>query len=164
MKRAARQRLGLLLGVAVLMALALWQWHRDREGAPGTLLALDPATVTHVELQTGTTPPRHYVRRDGHWWREDGGAATRADDNRVAALAAIATAPVEHWRAASDFDPAKIGLAPPQAVLTLDGRTLRFGASAALGHRCYVQVGTRIALVSLRYMPQPPQMATVDLH
>ncbi|WP_329741747.1 hypothetical protein [Dyella sp. A6] len=164
MKRAARQRLGLLLGAGVLLALALWQWQRDRAEAPGTLLSLDPSQVTRIELKVGTAAPKHYSHHDGHWWLEHDGTATRADDARVTALAAIAAAPVEHWRKASDFDLARIGLAPPGTILTLDGRTLRFGASAAIGYRCYVQVGTRIALISLRYMPQPPQDPTLDLH
>lgn len=163
MKRAARQRVALLLGVAALLALALWQWRRDRAAAPGDLLALDPAAVSRIALQIGNAPPMHYARRDGHWWRTDG-TPVRVDDARLATLAGIAAAPVEHWRAASAFDPAKIGLAPPHAVLTLDGQVLRFGGLAAIGDRCYVQVGRRIALVSLLYMPQPPQDKTIELH
>ncbi|MDO1528922.1 hypothetical protein QMK61_08800 [Fulvimonas sp. R45] len=161
MKRAARHRLALLAGVAALLALALWQWRVDRAAAPGTLLDIDPAAVTAVELQLDSTS-MHYARRDGHWWRTDGTPA-RADDARIDALAAIAAAPVGHWRPAADFDAAKVGLAAPHAVLTLDGHALRFGAAAAIGHRCYVQRGARVALVSLRYMPQAPRSERLDL-
>jgi hypothetical protein len=163
MRRAARQRLTLFAGVAVLLALALWQWRRDRAAAPSSLLDLDPAAVTQVALQIGDAAPAHYARRGGHWWRTDGTPA-RMDDARLDALAAVAAAPVEHWRAAADLDPAKVGLAPPRAVLTLDGHALRFGAVAAIGHRCYVQRGAQVALVSLRYMPQAPQDERLDLH
>jgi hypothetical protein len=161
MKRAARARLSMLAGVAALLALALWQRQRDAHGAPGTLLALDPAAVTDVTLRLGDTPAAHYAKRDGHWWHADG---NRADDRYLDRLAAAAAAPVLQWRAAADFDAAKIGLAPPQAVLSLDGRRLAFGATSATGPQCYVQVGARVALVSLRFMPQAPAAEHVELH
>jgi len=164
MRRAARQRLWLLLGVAVLLALALWQWRVDRARAPGTLLGLDPASITQVRLQVGQAAAMDYSRHAGHWQRTGDAASVHTDDARLDALAAIAAAPVEHWRPLADFDPAKIGLAAPRAVLQLDGHTLRFGAVAAIGHRCYVQRGTQVALVSLRYMPQAPANEKLDLH
>lgn len=163
MKRATRQRLWLLLGVAALLALALWQWRSDSARAPGNLLGLDPASITQVRLQFGQNAAMDYSRRDGHWQRTDGDTSIRVDDARLDALAAIAAAPVEHWRPLADFDPAKIGLTAPRAVLQLNGHTLRFGGVAAIGHRCYVQRGTRVALVSLRYMPQAPTSKTVEM-
>ena len=160
MKRVARSRLLLLLGAALLVALALWQWRRDGHDAPGLLLALDPAAITQVTLQLGDAPAMHYAKRDGHWWRDDG---RRADDRYLDTLTATATAPVLQWRAAADFDAARIGLQPPQAVLSLDGLRLAFGAMSATGPQCYVQVGARVALVSLRYLPQAPQQEHVEL-
>jgi hypothetical protein len=161
MTRAARSRLLLLLGVAALLALALWQWQREARGAPGILLALDPAAITQVTLQLGDAPATRYAKRDGHWWHVDGG---RADDRYLDSLTAAAGAPVLQWRAATDFDAAKIGLAPPHAVLDLDGRRVAFGAMSATGPQCYVQVGARVALVSLRFMPQAPKAEHVELH
>ncbi|MEW9622814.1 hypothetical protein [Rhodanobacter geophilus] len=160
MKRAARTRLLLLLGVAALLALALWQRQRDAHDAPGSLLALDPAAITQVTLQLGDAPVARYAKRDGHWWHDDG---RRADDRYLDMLTAAAAAPVLQWRAAADFDSAKIGLEPPHAVLSLDGRRLAFGAMSATGPQCYVQAGARVALVSLRYMPQAPQQEHVEL-
>ena len=160
MKRATRSRLLMLLGAAVLIALALWQWQDDARNAPGDLLALDPATVTQVALQLGDEPVAHYVKHDGHWWRNNG---KRADDRYLDTLTAAAAAPVLQWRSAVDFDGAKIGLAPPRAVLTLDGQRLVFGAMSATGPQCYVQAGARVALVSLRFMPQAPQQKQQNL-
>lgn len=161
MKRAARSRWLLLASVAAVVALAAWQWRHDAERAPGNLLALDPATITHVTLALGGNPAQTWTRRDGHWWQADG---ARADDRYVDGLVATAAAPVLEWRALADFDPAKIGLAPAQAVLDLDGQTLRFGAMSATGPQCYVQVGQRVALISLRYQPRPPAPKRVELH
>ncbi|MBD8874334.1 hypothetical protein [Rhodanobacter sp. DHB23] len=160
MKRAARSRLLMLLGATALVALALWQWRSDARNAPGNLLALDPATVTQVTLQLGDATATHYTKRDGHWWRDDG---RRGDDRYLDTLTEAASAPVLEWHAGGDFDAAKIGLSPPRAVLTLDGQRLAFGAVSATGPQCYVQVGQRVALVSLRFMPQAPQQKQQDL-
>ena len=156
MSRAGRQRLGLLCAVALLLALALWQWRSDQRAAPGTLLATTPAAIQHLELRLGDAAAQHYERRDGHWWHTDG-TALRADDNWLDGLAGTAAAEVLRWRPAGEFDPARIGLQPPRAVLTLDGQALEFGEISATGPQTYVRVGARIALISLRYLPRPPQ-------
>ena len=163
MKRAARQRLILLVAVVALLLLAGWQWQHDARHATGSLTVLDPAAVTHVALALPGAPAEHYEKRDGHWWRIDG-TPTRAVDARLNDLADTAAAPVLSWRPASDFEPAKIGLAPPRAVLRLDGQTLEFGEASVTGPQHYVRVGQRIALVSSRYVPRSPATATTELH
>lgn len=157
-----RQRLVLLAGVAVLVALALWQWQADRARGPGTLLSIVPAAVTRIALRLGPGPMEHYEMRDHHWWRVDG-TPRRADDGRLGELAATAAAPVIDWRAARDFDPAKIGLAPPSAVLILNGQQLAFGGMSVTGPQTYVRAGSRIALVSVRDVPRPSLTDSVQL-
>ena len=165
MKRAARQRLLLLASVAVLLGLALWQWQRDAGHANDALTTLDPAAIGHISLALPDAATLHYEKRsDGHWWRIDGTAHRVADDDRLRDLADIAGARVLSWRSLGDFEPAKIGLAPPQAILTLDGQTLAFGINAVPGPQRYVRVGERVALVSARYMPRSPEIRTTELH
>lgn len=154
MTRIACQRATLLGAVLVLLALAAWQWRTDQKAAIGTLLTVPPAAIAHIALRFDQGPTRHYARRDGHWWQTDG-TATRADAGRLGELAAVAAAPVASWRAASEFQPAAIGLAPPLAVLRLDGQLLEFGAIAAIGPLRYVRVGQRVALIPARYTPRP---------
>ncbi|HEY0200017.1 MAG TPA: hypothetical protein VGC19_16015 [Rhodanobacter sp.] len=163
MKRTVRQRLILLVAVAALLSLAAWQWQRDARDEAGMLTALDPASITHVTLTLPGTPTMHYEKREGHWWRADG-TPVRALDGRLDGLADTAVAHVLSWRPASDFDPARIGLAPPQAILNLDGVTLEFGETSVTGPQHYVRVGQRVALVPARYMPRSPATATVELH
>ena len=161
MKRAARHRVVLLAGVALLIALVAWQIYRDRQAAPGALLELDPGAITHVDLQIPLAPAEHYMKRDGHWWRIDRGRPIRADDLRLGELVNVAAAPVEDWRDADAYDDAKIGLQPPQATLILDGHAVIFGGMTAIGRSAYVQVGQRIGVVSLRYMPRSAQSKAV---
>lgn len=157
MKRAARQRAWLIGGVVVLVAIAGWQWHSDRQVDPGPLLALDPAAIQRIDLELPGAPAEHYAKHGSHWQTLDGASA---DDGRLADMAAIAAANVLSWRPAGDFDPAKIGLAPPIAVLTLDGQRLEFGETSVTGPQRYVRAGQRVALISVRYTPRPAQTNT----
>jgi len=163
MKRAARQRLVLLLVVVALLAWVGWQLQRDAQSTPGPLLTLDPASISHISLSFGGAATTHYEKRSGHWWQIDG-TPVRVDDARLADLTDIAGASVLRWRPSSDFQPAKIGLAPPLAVLVLDGQTLEFGETSVTGPQRYVRAGARVALVSVRYMPRPPGTKVTDLH
>lgn len=163
MKRATRQRLLLLLAVLALSSLAGWQWQRDARHETGNLTTLDPAGISRIVLTLPGAPTLHYEKRDGHWWRTDG-TPTRAVDARLNDLADTAAAPVLSWRPTSDFEPTKIGLAPPRAVLELDGQRLEFGESSVTGPQHYVRIGQRIALVSSRYVPRSPATSTTELH
>lgn len=163
MRRTARHRLWLCCGAAVLVALGAWQWRLAARTAPGTLLTRDPADIRHVAIGFQGHRASHFARRDGHWWHTDG-TPRPADDGRLDELARLAAAPVIRWRPAHAFDPARIGLAPPSAVLTLDGETLEFGGTAAIGPMNYVRVGDRIALVSVRDTPRPARADAVETH
>ncbi len=154
MKRHTRQRLWLIGGTALLLAAAGWQWQRDSAQAPGTLLTQAPGDITQVALRLGSGPLEHYARRDGHWWRTDGTPA-RTDDGRLTELVQTAGAAVLSWRPMSDFDAARIGLAPPVATLTLDSTQLDFGETSVTGPQRYVRVGDRVALIPVRYTPRP---------
>lgn len=162
MKRASRQRLFLLVAVIAIAVVALWQWQRDVGRQDDVLTALDPAGISRITLSLAGAATLHYEKREGHWWHTDG-TPVRADDARLSDLADIAAAHVLQWRAATDFDAAKIGLAPPRAVLQLDDQALAFGETSVAGPQHYVRVGQRVALVSARYMPRSPEIRTTDL-
>jgi hypothetical protein len=162
MRRSVRQRVLLLLVAATVLAFAAWQWRQENREAPGSLLSLEPSTISHVELRIGKAPIEHYAKRDGHWYRIDG-VTVRTDDGRLDELTETAAAPVLRWRAASDFDPARIGLTPPTATLTLDGHVLDFGEISVTGPQCYVRVDGRVALVSIRYTPRAPRAEATKL-
>lgn len=160
MRRRTRHRLLGLIALAVLLGLAGWQYMADRARDPGTLLALAPARVNHIEVMRGSSPPQRYERRDGHWYRVGPGQA-RVDDGRLDELAATAAVRVLEWRPISDFNPAHIGLQPPQLVLVLNDRRLAFGALSAVGPQRYVRVGDRVALIPAADTPRPPLADTV---
>lgn len=163
MTRTARQRIALLAITVALLTVAGWQWRSEAQAAPGTLLTLDPAAVSHIALGFSGAPMAHYEKRNGHWWNVDG-TPRRADDGRLGELANTAAANVLSWRPASDFQPARIGLMPPAAVIVLNGQRIEFGETSVTGPQRYVRVGERIALVPAHYTPRPPTGHVTELH
>jgi hypothetical protein len=161
MKRAAQRQLWLFAAVVALLLAAWWQIRSDKAAAPGTLLPIAPDQITRVTLTVGNASTEHYVKRGDHWY-SDSPAPTRTDDKHLAELLRIASAPVQSWRPVSNYNLAKIGLAPPQAKLKLDDETADFGAMTAIGHNVYVQVGERVGIVSLRYMPRSAQSTSIQ--
>lgn len=158
MKRSVRQIVWLLPVVVVLALLAVAQWRHDRASAPGTLLTLDPSAITRIKVAVAGKPVQRYAKRDGHWWQLTP-QPVRTDDGRLEDIAAIAAAPVLQWRKPADLDAAKIGLAKPALVLTLNDQQIDYGAIAAFGPQRYVRVGQRIALIGAQYAPRSDQPA-----
>ncbi|HEY4145150.1 hypothetical protein [Pinirhizobacter sp.] len=149
--------IGALL-LAILIAAVVWQWHADEAQARvHTLTTLDPDAVRDIEVTLRGLPGQRFERRDGHWTS----GAAHVDEGRADDLAALAATPVADWRPAVEFDPAKIGLAPPLAVLLLDGTRVEFGEMTALGKQRYARVGDRIAIVPAQALPRPPRMASL---
>jgi hypothetical protein len=68
---------------------------------------------------------------------------------------------VQSWQPVTTYDLSKIGLSPPQAKLELDDQTIRFGGMTAIGQNAYVNVGDRVGIVSLRYMPRSAQSSNI---
>jgi hypothetical protein len=153
-----KARLAGLLLLVVLVAAVAWQWRADeRDALEHTLTAIDPDAVRHIEVDLPGLPGQRFERRDGHWTS----TTATVDEGRAQDLAALAATPVADWRPASDFDPAKIGLSPPVAVLVLDGTRVAFGDMTALGRQRYARVGDRIAIVPAQALPRPPRTASL---
>lgn len=153
-----RRLIGALV-VLLLVGAVAWQWRADENDArEHTLTALDPDTVSHIEIALKGLPVQRFDRHDGRWLA-DGGRA--ADQGRVTEMASLAATPVASWKPASAFDASKIGLAPPIAVLVLDGVRVEFGDMAALGKQRYAKVGDRIAFVPAQALPRAPRTASL---
>lgn len=150
MRRSVRRRLVLLIAVIALVVLAAWQWQRQQQRHPSTLLGIDPASITHIEVTAQSGPTRRFEKRDGQWFMT-APQQGRAKAEHIDKLIEVASAKVLRWRPRSDFDLAKIGLNKPFAILHLNDQILRFGAVAALAPQRYVEVGDHVALIPARY-------------
>ena len=142
-----------IIGIVVLLALVgavAWQVNSDNaEVRAHTLTSIDPATVSRIDITMKDVPPQHFDKQGELW--------SGADKGRPMELALLAETPVGEWKPASSFDPAKIGLAPPLAVLTLNGTRIEYGDMAALGRQRYARVGDRIAFIPAQAIPRAPR-------
>jgi hypothetical protein len=147
-----------IIAIAVLVLLLAavgWQWHADNaEAQEHTLTSVDPDAATHMAVALKGLPDQRFERRNGRWVNLD---ATATDEGRAEELVSLAATPVADWKPAGDFDPVKIGLAPPIAVLTIDGTRIEFGEMTALGKQRYARVGKRIAFVPAQALPRAPR-------
>jgi hypothetical protein len=154
MRRATRQRILMSAIVVVLLAAVGWQWYSDRrESIAHRLFALVPENIDNVEIAFRGAPAQHFIRREGHWRSASTDAA--ADDGWLEQTTELATTPVSEWRQASEFEAGKIGLAPPVAVLTLEGRRVEYGEITAVDRQRYVRIGDRVGFVAAEAMPRP---------
>jgi len=148
-------RLFVAAAVVLLLAAVGWQWHVDEADArEHTLTSLDPDTATQMALTLKGLPDQRFERRNGRWVNLD---TATTDEGRAEELVSLAATPVADWKPAGDFDPTKIGLAPPTAVLTIDGTRIEFGEMTALGKQRYARVGQRIAFVPAQALPRAPR-------
>ncbi len=136
----------LLLGAAVLAELKREEWER-----PAPLSRIDRHAVREVRIEcTAPCAPRRFEKVQGHWWMR-APYALAADDEAVSRLLSIAALPVRRRHAATELEPARLGLAPPQVVLMLDAARIEFGGTDALNGDRYVRFGDTVSLVPDRF-------------
>lgn len=150
MRRRTRTWLWLVASCVLLAVAVVAQLRHERRAALDPLTTIDLSRVRELRVECRGCTPRRFERSAGHWQMREP-QDVRADQAAVEHLLAIAAAPVRRRHARGVLDPARIGLEPPQAVLTLDGQSLRFGATEPIDGDRYVDTGSAIALVPDRY-------------
>ncbi|MBL8300484.1 MAG: hypothetical protein JNN30_19270 [Rhodanobacteraceae bacterium] len=149
MRRHRRQNLLLAAALGVLVVITWLVVAREQAGL-ARLTTLDPAQITSLRVSAGATAARRFERRDGRWWMSEP-YSLPAHADAVARLVAIASAPTRSRHARDRFDPARIGLSPPQALLELDALRLEFGTTEAIHGDRYVRTADDIALMPDRF-------------
>lgn len=150
MRRRTRQNLVLAAAVGLLALTVGIVVRREQARLDEPLVVMDTAGLTGLRVSAGDKPARRFERRDGHWWMREP-YAMPAHEDAVARLLAIPGATPRQRHAADHFDPARIGLAPPQALLELGGQRLEFGITDAIRGDRYVRTADGIALLPDRF-------------
>jgi len=150
MKRRTRTLVFLLAMAALLGTAVFAELRREQAIAFDPLTPIDPAAVRTLRVSCNACKTRRFERVDGHWQMREP-FARAADDAAIDKLAAIAHAPVRFRHAAGELEAGKLGLDPPQATLTLDGTTLKFGTTDAIHGDRYVEIAGQVALVPDRF-------------
>ena len=150
MKRRERTLVLLLAVLALLGAAVHLQLRHERAQAIDPLTTIDTAGVRQLEVECRGCARRRFEKVEGHWRMLEPRAGA-ADPGAIANLLAIANAPVRYRHAAGEIDPARVGLAPPQATLRLDNTRLAFGGTDAIHGDRYVALGNAVVLVPDRF-------------
>jgi len=134
--------LGLAGGLAVL---ALCEPGRERPAAIAPLLDLVPARIERIEVERAGQERLSFERRAGRWWMT---APTTGLANPIlldpVLRLAEARCPLRY--AADRLDLGALQLDLPPVRVRLDGREVRFGATAPTDGRRYLRVGGTVHL------------------
>jgi len=133
----------------VALGLGLFLWDKPETAAPyraPQLTTIKTAAISAIIVQRASHRTIVF-KRIGSQWFVLRPLAARADRFRVEALTDLAHARTSDHFAAPMANLAAFGLAPPEAVLTLNHERILIGKRGPLGNLRYVLVGHTIALV-----------------
>ena len=140
-------RLNLLLGICAAILLAVDRWPQQAQDYQ-RLTTLDPEQIDSIRIERGARLEIVLERQGGVWLLQHPEAAP-ANPGRVAALLAVAVAPVQQRFAAAGL--AEFGLDHPPATLYLDGTRLAFGARDPAQRSRYVLVDGAVSVIDDLY-------------
>ena len=151
MSRRALLNLGLLLALALLVLLVIFEPGREAETGPVPLTDLRTTDITRISLAHGDEEPLRLYREGEHWYL-DGDPPLQAESAQVRQLLRLAREPAQRRYAAADLDLARIGLGPDaHRVLFNEQVELRFGTTDPLDGLRYVQRDGQVSLVNNHY-------------
>jgi hypothetical protein len=159
MRRRALLNFGLLLALALLVLLAVYEPGRVAAPEPGPLTELAAADITRIDLERSGKPPLRLYREETHWYLA-GEPPLRADAAQVRNLLRLVRERVQRQYPAAELDLPRIGLGETATRLRLDDRIeLRFGTTDPLDHHRYVQRDDRVYLVldHYQYLVEAPR-------
>lgn len=144
--------LGLLIFIAVLVLLTVYEPGIEPPTPTPTLLKLDKEAITRIAISRENQPDVELVKNDkGEWWMEKP-LHYPAETFRIDSLLRITELKSLSSFAAEKEKLATFQLDKPQATLTLNGNTtLAFGGSTPLDHRRYVMEAGRVHLTTDSY-------------
>jgi hypothetical protein len=143
----------LLLGVAALAAVAIYQPGIAPTPPPVKLTALTPQQISRIHIERTGKDPLTLQKQDGHW-RIAEPRQLPADDGRVNSLLRLVQETSQARFPAKPEDLHKYKLDKPAATLTLDDQVFAFGDIDPINGRRYVQLGTTVHLTTDMYFYQ----------
>jgi len=162
MRRSARSIFFLAIAVALLGGGVWLELEREQVLAPQPLTALDAASVQHVEIHCRDCTTRKFERA-GAGWRMLEPYAQPANAEAVTRLLGVVHAAVRTRAKLADYDPAKLGLAPPQFTLKYDAVTIEIGNEDPIEHDRYVKLGDELLRVPDRFSARLLESAESEL-
>lgn len=138
-----------MLVMAGMLVLLVWlePGSQDGEGPP-RLLAIDPATIERIRVTRLGQEPLLLERVAGRWWLREP-FNLPANGYRVTSLLRLPESRSLGQHPVGDRELTPFGLAPPQALVTLNDETVvAFGHATPLDNRRYLLLGDQFHLVT----------------
>lgn len=143
----------LLLGVAALAAVAIYQPGITPTPPPVKLSALTPQQISRIHIERADKGPITLQKQDGQW-RITEPQRLPADEGRVNSLLRLAQETSQARFPAKPEDLHKYQLDKPAATLTLNDQAFAFGDTDPINGRRYVLVGNTVHLTTDMYFYQ----------
>lgn len=140
----------LVLGLAGLIALAVYEPGKESPPAAVPISSLKPETIQHLVIEAAGQERLVFNKQHDRWYMQQPFAAP-ANDGRIEKLLAVVGAKSIARYAMSSVDANQLQLDMPTLTLTADKLSLNFGATEALGGSRYVQIGSTVHLITDRY-------------
>jgi hypothetical protein len=150
MRKSTQSIFFLAFAVAILGAAVYAEVARERTLAPQPLTRIDTAGVRRLEIRCASCTTRIFAQRNGVWRMLEPYAAA-ANPDAVKRLLAVARTPVRTRARLTGYDPAKLGLAPPQITVILDATRIDIGGEDPIEHDRYVRIGDELMHVRDRF-------------
>lgn len=150
MRKATRNTLLLALAVVALGAAVYAQLAHERSQMPQALTQLDTRRVRRLEIHCAQCTTRVFERR-GDAWQMRQPLDAPADPDAVQRLLGLAHATVRVRAPLANYDPAKLGLAPPQFTVVIDATRVEIGDEDPIDHDRYVRIGDELLRVPDRF-------------
>ncbi|MDX1454694.1 MAG: hypothetical protein R3217_04475 [Gammaproteobacteria bacterium] len=150
MSSMLQRRWWMLLALAAAVVLLGWLSQRPADAPAATKPSPLPADLAITQLAVRIDSQEWRLEQHADAWRLSGDGAVRAaDPDKVMQLLNMLRVPAEASYALDAVDENQIGLAPPRAILTVNGDiTLRLGGNTAIGQSRYLASDTALLLVS----------------
>lgn len=143
----------LLLGVAALAAVVVYQPGIAPAPPPIKLTALTPQQISRIHIERAGKDAITLQKLDGHW-RITEPQQLPADDGHVNSLLRLVQETSQAHFPAKPEDLHKYKLDKPAATLTLDDQKFAFGDIDPINGRRYIQIGTTVHLTTDMYFYQ----------
>jgi len=149
----------LVLILAGLLALVIYEPGKTESPEIKKLTSLDPDTVQEISIESPGRPPLLLTKKSGHWHMQKP-LMMPANTGRIQQLLKITQAKSIADYAMRRVDANQLQLDTPSLSLKLDDVLLRFGTTDALGGSRYVQMGNTVHLITDRYSHLMKRAAT----
>jgi len=157
--------LALLLLIAILVIIVIYEPGKESIPAPTRLTQLTAATITHIHIERATGKDVELVKEaNGQWWMHNP-YHLPANEFRVQSLLRLAETESLSSHALNQLQPVTYGLDQPRAIVTFDRSTqISFGDTEPLQQRRYVQIGDQLHTIVDTFYYQAAASPTIYLN